>query len=217
MRKLCYIIGAGNTESTCLNPTENDLLIAADGGYEVFKKLGIKPHLALGDFDSLGYIPDDVERRSYPPEKDDTDMRLAIFEAFNRGFTNIVILGGLGGRLDHTLGNVQNLQFISKKGRAWLWGEGTAVTCLRNESITFPGKCAGVFSVLAVEGDAVGVRLEGCKYPLNGDTLHCDVPLGVSNEFLGEEVRIGVENGTLLVIWNCTAQEFEQMIKDGYC
>lgn len=217
MRKICYIVGAGNSDGVTFRPAENDIVIAADGGYEVLKKLGIKPQLALGDFDSLGYIPEDVEHLSFPPEKDDTDMRLAIFGARERGYADIVIFGGLGGRLDHTIGNIQNLQFISHNGRAWLWGEGTAATVITNGSITFPGKCSGMFSVLAIGGNAEGVTLWGCKYPLDKAELKCDIPLGVSNEFVGSEAVVRVEKGSLLVIWNCSATEFDEMIKDGYC
>ena len=217
MRKICYIVGAGNSEGLTFRPAENDLVIAADGGYAVLKELGIKPQFALGDFDSLGYIPDDVEHLSFPPEKDDTDMRLAIFAARERGYDDIVIFGGLGGRLDHTIGNIQNLQHISHAGRGWLWGEETAATVVTNGSITFPGKCKGMFSVFALGGDAEGVSLNNCKYTLQDAVLHCDVPLGVSNEFVGEEAHIIVQKGSLLVIWNCTCAEFDKMIKDGYC
>jgi len=217
VRKLCYIVGAGNSDGIAIAPAENDLVIAADGGYEALDKLGIKPCVVLGDFDSLGYLPQDVERKTFPPEKDDTDMRLAIFEAFERGYSDLVILGGLGGRLDHTMGNIQNLQMIARKGRGWLWGEGTAVTVITNVAIRFPGKCKGMFSVLALDGEAKGVSLSNCKYPLDNSTLKSDVPLGVSNEFMGEEACVYVSDGTLLVIWNCGCEEFEQMIKDGYC
>lgn len=217
MTKLCYIVGAGNTDGISPQPGENDLVIAADGGYAALKGLGIKPHFALGDFDSLGYVPEDVEHLAFPPEKDDTDMRLAIAAAVDRGYTDLVIYGALGGRLDHTIGNIQNLLYISNFGRAWLWGEGTAVTCITCGSISFPGKCSGMFSVFALGGNTEGVTLSGCKYELRQAVMHSDTPLGVSNEFIAGEVYIEVKKGSLLVIWNCTSGELEEMIKDGYC
>jgi thiamine pyrophosphokinase len=218
MRKICYIVGAGNSGGMSISPQKEDFVIAADGGYAALCKLGVRPDLAVGDFDSLGYLPDNVECLRHPPEKDDTDMMLAINEGIARGYDSFIIHGGLGGRLDHSLANLQSLCAVSNSGgRAWLWGEGQALTAVTNGKIVFPGKCSGMFSVFAQGGMARGVWERGSKYTLSDAELRFDYPMGVSNEFLGRETEVSVARGTLAVLWNCAAEEMEQMIKDGFC
>lgn len=218
MKKICYIIGAGSSAGMELHPGEGDFVIAADGGYEPLKALGLRPDLAVGDFDSLGYLPEDVPTLRHPPEKDDTDMMLAIYEGMARGFEDFIIFGGLGGRLDHSLANLQSLCYVSRKGsRAWLWGEDTALTAMTDGTIQFPAQCSGMFSVFAQGGNARGVWEKGSKYTLNGSELRFDCPMGVSNEFCGEAVEVSVADGTLAILFHCTAAELETMVKDGYC
>jgi len=215
MNRICYVVGAGDCADISIDRHTGDLVIAADGGYAACRALGLTPELAVGDFDSLDYVPEGIDVRRHPPEKDDTDMFLAVREGQRRGYDRFLLYGGLGGRLDHSLANIQALAAVARQGdRAWLWGQGTALTVLRNGSLTFPGKYSGVFSVFAHGGTARGVCLRGCKYPLENAELDPDYPLGVSNEFLGRPVELSVADGALTILWYSAAPETEALIRE---
>jgi len=200
---VCFIVGAG--EVSCdlkLNLRPDDLLIAADGGFAAVERMGISPHLVIGDFDSLGERPNHPNAVVLPKEKDDTDMAAAIKLGRERGYTRFALYGGTGGRLAHTLANLQLLDGLACQGcRSFLVGEGTVSTAIHNGTLSFPASMSGYLSVFCASGRAEGVTLSGLKYELSGATLTGSVPLGVSNEFTGTDARIAVENGTLLVLW----------------
>ena len=80
MNNICYIVGAGDNTGTNFTKKENDYVIAVDGGYKIVKKLGISPDLTLGDFDSLGYVPDELNIKTFQVEKDYTDTMIAVME-----------------------------------------------------------------------------------------------------------------------------------------
>lgn len=203
--KTCFIIGAGEVYAAKIARGENDLVIAADGGYQRLKKLGVKPDLLMGDFDSLKTEPDDVETLRFGPEKDDTDMMLAIKYAYAHGYRDFRLYGGVGGRLSHTLANVQALTYLAKRGaRALLYGDETVVTAIENGAVRFGAEDSGIVSVFAHGGEARGVFIEGMKYPLNDAVLSCDFPLGVSNELLHMPARVKVKEGTLVIVWEKT-------------
>lgn len=200
MQRICYIIGAFHGEDAVICPTDGDFIIAADGGYTALKQLGMKPNLVVGDFDSLGYVPQAEETVQHPVRKDDTDSLLAIRLGLERGYRNFVLTGALGGRLDHTFANLQALLFLrAHNARGVLYGDGTAVTAVTNSSITIEGD--GTLSVFTMDAKAEGVYLRNVGYPLENAVLQNNFPLGVSNEFVGKPAVIGVENGTLLVMW----------------
>ncbi len=196
---ICYIAGAGGmSEGFCPGP--EDLVIAADAGYLNLKKFGIAPHLVAGDFDSLGCVPPGENVEVHPAMKDDTDMLLAVKAGFARGCREFRLYGGLGGRLDHTLANLQTLCYILNRG-----GRGTLVgpphaALLRDGTLRFEGG-EGRLSVFAFGGSAKGVSLKGLLYPLTDALLTVDFPIGVSNEFLGGPASVSVESGTLLLVW----------------
>ena len=216
MEPICYIVGAGDSRGMSISPRAEDLVIAADGGYDALCRAGVRVDLAVGDFDSLGFVPDGVELLRHPPEKDDTDTMLAIYIGLERGCRRFIIHGGLGGRFDHSMANVQSLCHIAQRGaRGWLWGEGTAVTALCDGRAEFPGKCRGMLSVFALGGSAEGVCERGTKYTLEDAQLSFDYPLGVSNEFTGARAEISVRSGTLGIVWSCTAAELENMVREG--
>ena len=179
-----------------------DYIIAADGGLRHTKALGINPHAVLGDFDSLGYTPEGAN--VFPVEKDDTDAMLAVRRGLTQGFREFFLYGSLDGpRLDHTVANFQTLQFLADNG-AWgyLVGEQTLVTVVKNGTIAFPEGTEGTISVFCLGSDARGVTLEGLYYPLSDGTLTAGFPLGVSNHFTGQEAKISVKEGSLLVLWD---------------
>ena len=198
----CIIFCAAGFDSPVQPIVETDFIIAADGGLVHTKKLGITPHEILGDFDSLGHIPEGAN--VFPVEKDDTDAMLAVRRGLSLCYREFVLYGNLDGpRLDHTVANFQTLQYLADHGASgYLVGETYLVTVVKNESIRFPAGAEGTVSVFCLGRDAEGVTLEGLYYPLENGTLSAGFPLGVSNHFAGMEAKISVQNGSLLVLWD---------------
>ena len=200
--RTCVIFCAAGFDSLAERVCNTDLVIAADGGLRHTQAIGLEPDVILGDFDSLGYVPEGAA--VFPVEKDDTDAMLAIRHGLERGYCRFVIYGGMdGGRLDHTLANYQALQFLADRGaEGYLVGEHYLATVVRSGCISFPEQAEGIVSVFCLGADAEGVTLEGLKYPLAGGRLTSGFPLGVSNHFTGEKASISVENGSLLILWD---------------
>ena len=202
MSAVCWIVGAGDFWPPAFTPCPGDFVIAADGGVAHLQRIGAKADLALGDFDSLGHVPKGENVLTYPPEKDDTDMMLAVKEGLRRGCARFALLGGLGGRLGHTLANVQALMYLSKHGaRGLLIGEHETVTAVTDGEIRFSSAHAGYISIFCLDAPAKGVTLRGLKYPLADAELTSSVALGVSNEFTGAEAVVSVSSGTLVIVW----------------
>lgn len=198
----CIIFCAAGFDELAEPIREDDHIIAADGGLAHTKKAGIRPHEILGDFDSLGYVPEDA--RVFPVEKDDTDAMLAVRRGLQLGFREFILYGSLDGpRLDHTIANLQVLQFLADRGASgYLVGTDYLVTVVKNGSLTFPKSAEGTVSVFCLGPDAEGITLRGLHYPLENGTLTAGFPLGVSNHFTGKEAEITVNNGSLLVLWD---------------
>lgn len=198
--KICYIIGAGELPLLYIGKKTENLIIAADGGLAFLKD--ICPDIVVGDFDSLGFVPNTENTVILPVEKDVTDMRQAVDIGFTKSYNTFVIYGGTGGRPDHTFANYALLTLISERGgRGYLVGNGFVATAITNDRLNLPKKEEGTISVFAFGGDAKGVCLKGFKYTLCDHTLESSHPLGVSNSFVGENSEISVQNGTLLVMW----------------
>lgn len=197
----CVIFCAGGFEGLIEPLGEKDYILAADGGYTHVLNLGITPHGVLGDFDSLGYIPQDSQR--FPVEKDDTDAMLAVRRGLDLGYRRFFLYGSLDGpRLDHMVSNFQTLQFLADRGAAgYLVGKDQIVTVVKNSRLDFPPEFSGILSVFCMGKDARGVTLEGLKYPLENGTLTPGFPLGVSNHFTGRAASVRVTEGSLLVIF----------------
>lgn len=201
--KICYIVGAFESGEISIEASEKDLIICADGGLEILRKYGITPHVIMGDFDSLGYIPKGDNVKVFPKEKDDSDTGIAIKYGFERGYEKFVIYGGLGGRFDHTIANIQLLSFIAEKGgKGFLVGDKTYMTVIKNGDAELFGK--GYISVFSLSDKSEGVTLKGLKYTLENSTLSNSFPLGLSNEFVNEKAPalIRVQSGMLLVVVN---------------
>ena len=197
--KTCYIMGALPSTARFV-PARGDLVIAADGGLANLEAMGIRPHVILGDFDSLGRIPSGKDVMVYPVEKDDTDTMLACKLGIARGYRNFKIYGGIGGRLDHTLANIQTLLHLREHGAdAMLVGDGETLRVIRNQSIRLPARKEGLISIFAVGGDAKGVTIQGLYYEEIDFHLRPSFPLGVSNHFCGKEAFVEVKEGALLI------------------
>ena len=179
-----------------------DFVLAADGGLAHVQALGIAPHGILGDFDSLGYVPEGST--VFPVEKDDTDAMLAVRKGLELGYREFLLYGSLDGpRLDHTVANFQTLQFLCDHGAAgYLIGKTYIVTVVKNGTLRFGPEANGTVSVFCMGAPAEGVTLTGLQYPLEDGRLTAGFPLGVSNHFMGAAAEISVANGSLLVLWD---------------
>ena len=198
----CVIFCAAQFDELAVPLDAEDYILAADGGVHHLEKLNLQPDGIIGDFDSLGYIPEGAQ--VFPVEKDDTDIMLSIRHGLERGFREFLIYGGLEGpRLDHTMANFQALSYLRKHGaRGYLIGKDQIMTVIENESAAFPEKAEGILSVFCLGADATGITIRGLQYSLENGTLTADFPLGVSNHFVGCEAEIFVKTGRLLLIWD---------------
>lgn len=199
-----------------------DFIVAVDRGFAHLQAAGIAPQLVLGDFDSLGFVPEGPDVRSFNPEKDASDTQLACEAALDRGCDELVLYGCLGQRLDHTLANLQVMAGLARRGvRVYAVGEDSAVAVLHAggapvrlqfaamDPSLFPETGQGRFiSVFAKGGAAHGVTMQGLKYPLDGVTLDDCSSLGLSNEFTGEPALVQVEEGGLVVVFPLLAWEY---------
>lgn len=196
---ICYIVGAGELPLLYISG-KNSLVIAADGGLEGLK--GIQPDIIVGDFDSLGYVPDSSKTVVLPVEKDVTDMKYAVDLGTEKGYTTFVLYGGTGGRPDHTFANYALLCELAEKGkRGYLIGDGFITTAVANSLFKLPLKNEGTVSVFAAGDRAEGVTIKGLKYPLSDHNLAFSTPLGVSNSFIGEPAEVSVKTGAVIIMW----------------
>lgn len=200
--KTCVIFCAAEFDMLAAPLSETDYLLAADGGVRHFEKLGRRPHGIIGDFDSLGFVPEGAQ--VFPVEKDDTDAMLAARKGLELGYRHFLFYGALDGpRLDHTISNFQTLQFLADRGATgYLIGKDYLVTVIREETVEFPENAEGILSLFCLGPDAEGVTLENLHYPLKNGTLTSGFPLGVSNHFTGRPARITVKKGSVLAMWD---------------
>lgn len=207
-RKTAFIYTGGTVfcEYVTEKPQKGDLIIAADAGYLTAKALGVTPDILLGDFDTLGVenIPDGIECLRVPAEKDDTDTQLAVKVAIERGAWEIVIVGGLSGRLDHTLSTLSILEDLwkRKEGRiyATLTDGKNRVRYIRGSGAILPRSQYRYFSLIAADDIVKGVTLEGCKYPLKNGRISRRHQWAVSNEIEGNCALIEISRGGVWVI-----------------
>ncbi len=210
----CILVGAGDMTVSQIPVREEDYLIAVDGGFLYCEMMGLVPDLILGDLDSIGEegaarlasiherVPESVI--ILPAQKDDTDMLAAIRIALEKGCDDFLIYGGMGGRLEHTIANIQCLQFLKDNGAKGYLMDGTGMVLLvQDETVCFQEGLEGYLSLFSMGEQAEGVTLEGLKYPLKDYTVKNSYPIGISNEFLeGQAARVTVKKGTLLIIIN---------------
>lgn len=180
-----------------------DHIIAVDGGLRSLEEVGVKPNVALGDFDSLGYVPTGMRTVRFSKDKDKSDMELALKRAKSQRFDNVVVFGALGGRLDHTLANMGVFSKYSELGlKVTVIDDDTAVFFLTGPDIfEAPALESGVVSVFAMSDVTEGVFERGMKWDLDDVVLTNRESIGLSNELIGEAVMIGVEKGTICVIF----------------
>ncbi len=204
-KAVCHLVGAmGGTVKPELQP--GDCLVAVDGGLPTVEQWGLTPDWTVGDFDSLGYTPVGKNILALPTEKDETDMGFALEKGKKLGYQGFFLQGGVGGRLDHTMGNLQLLLGLSRQGmQGILVGENQNIMVITGKTLIFPAEMSGYCSIFALGGVAGGVTMKNLAYSLQGGTLSPDIPLGVSNEFLpGKSASIQVDEGSLAIFWQGT-------------
>lgn len=199
--KRCFIFGALSVKDLFVKPTNDDFIIAADNGFAITQKLNITPDLVVGDFDSLGFMPETDNVVVLPIKKDDTDIAVALRLALDKGYSDIFVYGAADGILDHTFANIALAAGLSRRGVSPVFfGNTTNFTAVTNGKLRFNG-ATGRVSVFCFGDTASGVTLKGFEYNLDNAALEPFIPLGVSNSFNGNESEISVENGTLVVMW----------------
>lgn len=200
----CVVIGGADIGRydrirSCLR--KNDFYICCDSGLKHREGLGITPDLIVGDFDSHENPHLETETITLPCEKDDTDTVFAVKEALTRGFQEFLLVGVIGGRLDHTLGNVSLLLMLDTRGKAAAaiddYSEMEIVSSL---PVRISDRYA-FFSLLNISGTAQGITIKNAKYPLCDAEITCEYQYGISNEALpGQTAEVSVEKGRLLLI-----------------
>ena len=203
MRAFIYTGGTVRTEHITEHPKADDLCIAADSGYHTAVALGERIDLLLGDFDSIGAVPRDggFEIQQVPAEKDYTDTQLAVEIAIDRGAEEIIIIGGLSGRLDHTLSTLAVLEDLWARGIHARITDGQSRAHFIKSSSTLVARSPYKYlSLIAADEVVKGVDVEGCKYPLKRATLRRRNQFAVSNEITGNVAFIAVKKGGLYVI-----------------
>ncbi|MCI6712023.1 MAG: thiamine diphosphokinase [Anaerovoracaceae bacterium] len=202
MSEFCLIISGAPECYFPVSFTKADFVIACDAGYIHAQRADIVPDVIIGDFDSyLGDLPGGVEIIRTKPEKDDTDTMMALKLAIRRGYRRIMLVGALGGRIDHMLANISLIAFAATKGADLQIVDGHhQIFAVRDGKRRVPRSSWRNLSVFAFDTECTGVTLRGVKYPLEGAVLTNTFALGVSNEFAEDIAEISVESGILIVV-----------------
>ena len=200
-----FVFTGGNIrpENITEKPEADDIIIAADSGYNNAKAMGITPHLLVGDFDSLGKsnIPSGIKTVELPEEKDVTDTHVAVDAAIENGASQIVIIGGLDGRLDHTLSNLAILEAMSELGvHAVITNGHNRARYIRSTSALLARSGFKYVSLIAADDVVKGVTLEGFKYPLTNAKLSRKFQYAVSNEIVGNCALVSVKRGGVWIV-----------------
>ncbi len=209
--RTCLIISGGDYTSLpdglCY-----DHVIACDKGLLYAEKMNIEPDSIIGDFDSAdeSAVSDYIAAHSFdksrilrfPSHKDDSDTMLAIKEALKEGYTRIEIICALGGRLDHTLANIQGMAYAVDHGASFARiSDGHSIlTVIKDSSVSLTKKEGYSFSVFSLSDSCINVKISGSAYDADGIGLTSTFPLGLSNEYISDTVSISVESGILLIV-----------------
>ena len=202
MNGKCYIVGGGENFGLTFKKEPGDYIIAADAGYRALKEAGIEADMVVGDFDSLGMIPDHPNLIKLNPVKDVTDTWEAVRLGMEKRYSEFHFYACTGGRIDHTMANVQLLKYLAEKGsKGYLYDKDSVLTVIKDSSFSFDDTWKGYISVFSLSDDSKGVRIRGLKYNVNDITLNNSFSLGVSNEFTGNDSEISVQEGCLLIVF----------------
>lgn len=184
---------------------KDDFVVCADKGYEYCKKAQITPDLIVGDFDSYdASLPENVETIKLNPVKDDTDTLSCIRKCMEKGYKEFLILCALGGRLDHTFANLSLLLFLFKNNCAGvIKTEKESVYLISDSALKVENVKSKTFSVFPFGCENAYITYEGkVAYPVENFLLESEFPIGISNVFLEDKVKISVSSGNVILIIN---------------
>ena len=203
----CVIIGGVRILDTAKVKSyinESDFIMACDSGIEVAGELGVKPNLIIGDFDSCDKPDTDIETITLPEAKDDTDTMFAAKEAVKRGFDEVVLLGVIGERIDHTLANVYILSYLEKQGVKGLIVDDYSESLIIGENGLNMGQISdkfSYFSLICLESEVDGITIKNAKFPLENGKITPEHQYATSNEVLpGKVAEVSIEKGSALLI-----------------
>ncbi len=204
MTKRCVIVGGAdinNYECIAKELNKNDFFIFCDCGLKHQAALGVNPDLIVGDFDSYKIPQTNIETIILPCEKDDTDTYFAAKEGLKRGFSDFLLIGMIGNRFDHSLGNLYILQLLEKFGaKAKLIDDYSEMEIVSGNT-AFVDDSFKFFSVINITGNAEGILIKNAKYPLSNAKIECEYQYGISNETVhGTVSEVSVSQGSLLLI-----------------
>ena len=204
MMECCVIVGGADINNYAFIREKlcaDDYVIFCDSGLKHLENLQVQPSLIVGDFDSHENPHLDVETIVLPCEKDDTDTVFAVKEAIKRGFDDFLLIGVIGARLDHTLGNVSILLYLDSLGKkGCIIDDYSEMDIVSNEPVSVCDDYS-FFSLLNISGCAKGITITGAKYPLVDGEISCEYQYGVSNEVSpGQVAVVSVKEGKLLLI-----------------
>lgn len=202
--KRCVIVGGADINNyeyinSCLH--NDDFIVFCDSGLKHLDALQVSPGLIVGDFDSHNNPNLEVETIVLPCEKDDTDTVFAVKEALKRGFDEFLLIGVIGARLDHTLGNVSILMYLDSLSKKGVIIDDYSEMEIVSKEPAFIEDSFAYFSLINVSGKAKGVVIENAKYPLDNAEITCEYQYGISNEVIkGEIAKVSVSDGQLLLV-----------------
>ena len=200
----CVIVGGAdisNYDRIVAHIKSDDFVIFCDSGLKHMEKLAVKPSLIVGDFDSHVNPHLDVETIVLPCEKDDTDTVFAVKEAVKRGFADFLLIGVVGARLDHTLGNIYVLEYLSSLGLTGRIVDDYSEMEYVTSASGFVEDSFAYFSTINISGVTRNISIDNAKYPLHNAEIHSGCQYGISNEVLpGKTAKITIGEGSVLLI-----------------
>lgn len=211
--KICIVLNGEIKDyiktKAIMNNENYDFIICADGGANHLYKMEITPNYIIGDLDSANeeiinyYNNKNVLFEKFPSKKNETDSEICIFLAKELKAKNIDFVGALGGRIDHTIANINLLYYVKERDIVpRIISEKEDVYIAVNEKLKIEGNKGDIISVIPIKGDAIGVTLDNLEYPLENYNMRYSEPLGISNVMLTDSCVISVKEGALLIIRN---------------
>ena len=186
-----------------------DYIICSDGGANHTYKMNIVPDYIIGDLDSIEdnvikyYKSKNVKFNKFPTKKDETDTELSIWLANKLNAKKIDLIGALGGRIDHTIANINLLYYIRNKNIIpKMISEKEEVYIAIEEEIIIDGNKGDTISIIPIKGDAKGITLTNLEYPLENGIMEFSRPLGISNIMTNSSCNIKVNEGSIIIIKN---------------
>ncbi len=211
--KICIILNGEIKNYDYINSiisnASYDYIICSDGGANHAYNMNILPDYIIGDLDSTSkdiiayYKSKNVKFKKFPTKKDETDTELSIKLSEKLNAKQIDLIGALGGRIDHTIANINLLYYIRKKGiKPRIITDKEEVYIAIDEELTIDGKKGDIVSILPIRNDAKGITLKNLEYPLENQDIEFSTPLGISNVMTDSSCNIKVNEGSIIIIKN---------------